>query len=190
MLHCIITVGANKSCVKVFYHLPQAICATDSFNAAWTPGCWLWLWLWLLFAAKLLWFPTPTTAPTPTPAPARAAADADATCAARTCGICVTFQYPVAWFLFSYFFFPTFLCWFCKRVLAFAGAWCERGRLPTPTATWSVASHKSNACPLFVCRCCCCRSCLATFRPLSCLLSPSLAGPSAWSLGLSLDSSQ
>lgn len=32
-----------------------------------------------------------------------------ATCVDRTCGICVTFQYPVAWFLFSYF-----LCWFCN----------------------------------------------------------------------------
>jgi len=34
----------------------------------------------------------------------------------RTCGICVTFQYPVAWFLFSYFLWRFSRC-VCVRLL-------------------------------------------------------------------------
>lgn len=59
----------------------------------------------------------------------------------RTCGICVTFQYPVAWFLFSYFFiwrFPPGAC-VCSQE--------SRGKCED--ATWKVASHKSKCSPLF-----------------------------------------
>lgn len=119
---------------------------------------WLRLWFWL-YLRPCLWICSAFSLPVWL-----------ATCVDRTCGICVTFQYPVAWFLFSYF-----LCWFCNV----SGGSRRRERrgnsatlCPRPT-TWRVASHKSNA---KHCLLCCFEAtlfrCFATFRPLSCLLSP------------------
>lgn len=179
---CTASPGKINHVWRCFTNLPHEIHSTDSFNAAWSPACFC-----ASFAPKLLWFPPDNamlllllavtlTLTVSTPLSLNLFCSLPhrptvwlATCVDRTCGICVTFQYPVAWFLFSYF-----LCWFCNV----SGGSRRRERrgccatlCPRPT-TWRVASHKSNA---KHCLLCCFEAtlfrCFATFRPLSCLLS-------------------